>query len=619
MIIVLLPILCWVFIALIFNIKGLCWRSSFLTASICWGVLLTGITEMLSVVKSLTLCWLLLFWGGATIISVIVYCFTSQQEVSKARNSIRLSFTSMPVFQRCLLAGVVLIVILTGLTASIAAPNNWDSMTYHMSRVMHWIQNQGVGHYPTHILRQLHSNPWSEFAMTHFQILNGGDYLANFIQWFSMVGCILGVTLIAERFGSNLRGQIYAAAVVATLPMGILQASSTQNDYVTSFWLVCFVYYCIMSIQKPNLYYSLGVGASLGLSILTKGTSYIYAFPFLVWLCWSMVKLLRLRICRHVLIISVVVLLINIGHYSRNLELFRNPLGPDAMSPAKEYTLTNDVFTVSSIVSNTLRNAGLHMGTPIKLCNDAIEKGIYSAYNVFGIDINDPLTTWTGTGFHINTLSAHEDSAGNPIHLVLILLTISIIILFWKQRKESYFTGYIIALVVAFLIFCGCLKWQPWHSRLHLPLFVLWSPVIAVIMSTAINKWIANVIMMTLVITSFHWVLKNESRPLTGRNSILNTSRIDQYFNNRPGIKESYYDCALAVSSQQCSNIGIQLGGDHWEYPLWVLIQRSSEQIPRIEHVYVGNNSYKISLGNFKPCTLLKTDKNGKMSMNLLK
>lgn len=618
MILVLLPILCWVFIALIFNKKGLCWRSSFLAAAICWGVLLTGITEILSIVKLLTLGSLLVVWGLATVIISLGYYFISRQESTKSSSNRRLSFTSMPVFPRCLLAGVVLIVILTGLTASIAPPNNWDSMTYHMSRVMHWIQNQGVGHYPAHILRQLHSNPWSEFAITHFQILNGGDYLANFVQWFSMVGCILGVTLIAERFGANLRGQIFAAVVLATLPMGILQASSTQNDYVTSFWLVCFVYYCIMSMQQPNLYYSLGVGTSLGLAILTKGTAYIYAFPFLVWLCWSMVKILRLRICRPVLIISVVVLLINIGHYSRNLELFRNPLGPDAMSPAKEYTQTNDVFTVSSIVSNILRNAGLHMGTPIKLGNAAVEKGICSAHSFLGIDLNDPRTTWTGTRFHINTLSAHEDSAGNPIHLVLILLAIFIIIFFWKNRKEPYLKGYIIALVAAFLLFCMSLKWQPWHSRLHLSLFVLWSPVIAVIMSNAVNKWIANVIMAILVITSFHWVLKNESRPLVGQNSILNTSRIDQYFSNRPGIKESYYDCALAVSSQQCNDIGLQLGGDHWEYPLWVLIQRSSKQIPRIEHVYVGNNSYKISLGNFKPCTLLKTDKNGKMSVSIL-
>jgi len=620
---VLLPILCWLFIALIFNKRGLCWRSSFLTASICWGVLLTGITELLSMVKSLNLSSLLVFWGLATLILVIAYCFTSQQEVSKERGGIRLFFTSMPVFPRCLLAGVVLIVILTGLTASIAPPNNWDSMTYHMSRVMHWMQNQGVGHYPTHILRQLHSNPWSEFAITHLQILNDGDYLANIVQWFSMVGCILGVTLIAEKFGANLRGQLFAAVVLATLPMGILQASSTQNDYVTSFWLVCFVYYCIMSMQKPNLYYSLGVGASLGLAILTKGTTYIYAFPFLLWLCWSMVKLLRLRIWRHALVVAFIVLLINSGHYSRNFELFQNPLGPDAISPAGESTLTNNIFTFSSIVSNILRNAGLHMGTPIKQFNHALEKGICSAHSVLGIDLNDPRTTFMGTGFQINNHPAHGDYAGNPIHFVLILLTILIIIFFWKQRKEPYFRGYVITLVAALLLFCMSLKWQPWHSRLHLPLFVLWSPVIAVIMSTAVNKWIANVIMMTLMITCFHWVLKNESRPLIGQNSILNTRRVDQYFNdliiiNMKGIMKSYYDCALTVSSRKCNNIGLHLGGDHWEYPLWVLIKQSSKPMPRIEHVAVQNDSKRYLIENFNPCALLRTDKNRKMSVSIL-
>ena len=203
MVLILLPGLSWLFIALVFNKKGLCWRSSFLSASICWGVLLTGITEMLGVVKSLTLCWLLLFWGGATALLVIAYCFTSQQKASKTRGGIRPFLISLPVFSKFLLAGVAIIVILTGLTALIAPPNNWDSMTYHMSRVMHWIQNQSVSHYPTHILRQLHSNPWSEFAITHFQILTDGDYLANSVQWFSMVGCILGVTLIAEKFGAN--------------------------------------------------------------------------------------------------------------------------------------------------------------------------------------------------------------------------------------------------------------------------------------------------------------------------------------------------------------------------------------------------------------------------------
>ena len=133
------------------------------------------------------------------------------------------------------------------------------------------------------------------------------------------------------------------------------------------------------------------------------------------------------------------------------------------------------------------------------------------------------------------------------------------------------------------------------------------------------NKCIANVIMTILVIISFQWVLKNQSRPLIGKNSILNTSRIDQYFINRPEIKESYYYCALAVSSQQCSDIGLQLRGNHWEYPLWVLIQRNSKQMSRIEHINVRNTSKKISLEKFVPCALIKAGKDGKMSMSILK
>lgn len=96
-------------------------------------------------------------------------------------------------------------------------------MTYHMSRVVHWIQNRSIAHYPTHITRQLHQSPWTEYAILHFQILSGSDRFANLIQWFSMVGATLGVSLIAKQMGADLRGQFFAAVFSITIPMGILQ------------------------------------------------------------------------------------------------------------------------------------------------------------------------------------------------------------------------------------------------------------------------------------------------------------------------------------------------------------------------------------------------------------
>lgn len=185
-----------------------------------------------------------------------------------------------PLFPSILLAGVAWIVAITGVLAIASAPNNPDSMGYHMSRVMHWIQQGTVAHYPTHNLKQLYQNPGSEFAITQFQLLSGGDYFANSVQWGSMVMSLVGVSLIARQLGCDRRGQLLAVVLCATIPMGILQAASTQNDYVLSLWLVCFTYFSLLIVQAGvTRSTAIYIGASLGLVILSKGTGYIYAFP----------------------------------------------------------------------------------------------------------------------------------------------------------------------------------------------------------------------------------------------------------------------------------------------------------------------------------------------------
>ena len=182
----------------------------------------------------------------------------------------------IPAFTAChpglayAVPGAVLAATFVGALA--AAPNNWDSMTYHMSRVAHWIQNGGVAHYPTTIDRQLFLSPWAEFAILQFQGLTGGDRWANLIQWASMVGCMCCASLIAKQLGGKWSVQLSTAAIVAAIPMGILQSSTTQNDYVTAFWFVCFVHYTLHLSSSPSSGPRVSAplaGASLGLMLLT--------------------------------------------------------------------------------------------------------------------------------------------------------------------------------------------------------------------------------------------------------------------------------------------------------------------------------------------------------------
>lgn len=579
-----------------------CWRSAFLSASVVWAVILTAITECLSVLSLITFNWILLSWGLVCIASGLTYHMLGRRQ----KSIVRFELSKIPPSETPLLFSIAFIVIMVGLIALIAPPNTWDSMTYHMSRVAHWIQNKTLAHYPTHILRQLSFTPGAEFVIMHFQILSGGDRFANLVQWFSMLGSIIGASLIAKQLGADKRGQIFSAVACATIPMGILQGSSTQTDYVVVFWMVCFVYYILLMLkEKINLGLLLKVGASLGLAILTKGSAYIYAFPFLVWFVFSGFKKLRWNLWKPVLIIIIVALFMNLGYYTRNFDLYGYP-------HPKLYHLTNGL-TLPVFISNVVLNMGLHLGTPSKLVNSVMYGIIRLIHKILGVATNDPRATLCGD-FSIN-FSLHEDSTGNFLHLILIIVSVAIFFITSQKRKQRDLIYYLAALTSAFLLFCFVVKWEPWESRFHLPVFVLFSPVIAIVLSRISNHKIADFTAVFFILLSLPWVFFNDSRPLIKNfraskiENIFNTSRIEQYFRNWPGLKDPYMEAVQFIKSKGCSDVGIILGEDDWEYPFFVLLQKDNTRVFRIEHVNVSNISaikYNIyPFNDFNPCAII--------------
>lgn len=578
------------------------WRRSFLSASLVWGLLLTAITEVLSLFRGITYWAVLGLWLLSLIVAAIFYV---RLGVSVKGSSVRPLFGEFSRFELSLLAALGLIAVAVGMIAWIWPPNTWDSMTYHMSRVVHWIQNRTVANYPTNILRQLHQNPQAEFTILNFQILTGSDRLANLIQWFSMIGSMVGVSLLAGELGASLRGQILAAVFAGTIPMGILQASSTQNDYVVGYWLVCLAYFALRLKADGASLYALATGASLALAILTKPTAYIFAFPFMVWVGLSLIKSRRARGLALIMAVVMISFVINFGHYTRNYALYGNPIGPG--QEGGSYRYANDTFTIPSASSNVIRNIGLHIGTPFGQVNAVLESGIYGLHSIVGIDPNDPRTTWRGTGFHVARASTHEDLAGNPLHLVLIAGCIPFLFLHGRNKQDARY--YFVCVLAAFLLFSVSLKWQPWHSRLQLPLFVLWSPLIGLVLSEIRSRRFANLIVVILLLGAVPWVVFNSSRPVIGERSIIGTDRDARYFANRPSLYEPYKRSAQFLTGSRCSDIGLTMGGDDWEYPFWVFLSENHRRKVRLEHVNVPNISraeYRNSpFANFTPCAVI--------------
>ena len=615
-----LPIISLLFLWLIFYGKNGGLRRSLLSAVILWGVLLTAFTEFLSVFRYLNFTALLGLWTLTSIVLGLI-CFTKNKTKHFDDIELKKKYFKLPPF---ILYSLVFIVATVGLIALIAPPNTGDAMAYHMSRVVHWIQNQSVFHYPSHVRRQLYQNPWSEFAIMHFQILSGGDRFANLVQWFSMVGSILGVSLIAKELGADFRGQMFSGAICATIPMGILQASSVKNSYVLSFWIVCFVYYLLVAVQRKanwNFFNLFKLGASLGLAILTKGTAYIYAFPFFIWLLISATKKFRYNFWKPIRTVAIIYLSINLGHYLRNFDLYGSPLGTDG------HSYKNEVFGISTLFSNLIRNISLHLATPIEAANLIVEKIVKFLHVIFSLDVSDSRTTWSLLEYNLSRASFDEIFAGNPFHLLIIMISIYLFFRHKYFRESKYASTYFLSVISTFLLFCFLLKWQPWHSRLHLPFFVLSSSFSGLVLSKIYNRKLANSIAVFMILLSLPWVFCNAFRPilpmpyiaslLTSTRmehnhiaSIFTTPRIEQYFNNRLLLKETYSEAVNFLNYKRCFELGLYYKDeDVWEYPLWVLLQKNEKNKVKIKHVKVGNTSKSKSgkhpAENFTPCAII--------------
>jgi len=157
------------------------------------------------------------------------------------------------------------------------------------------------------------------------------------------------------------------------------------------------------------------------------------------------------------------------------------------------------------------------------------------------------------------------------------------------------------------------------HSRYHLPLFVLCAPFIGEVLSQISNRKTSFLIGLFLLLCALPWVFKNQSRPILAEKNIFNTQRVTQYFTNRPSFTQPYIKTYEFIKATGCSRIGIDFGGDAWEYPFWVLFSKDKNSSYRFEHILVSNVSSKIQypLGAFDPCIMIDFNNDKKIRSNV--
>ncbi len=575
---------------------GEAWRRAFVKAALVSGALVTASTEALGGFHTLTAYSLIAAWSlGLLATGIACWRLRAWTRVLRWARGRR---WQVPLPEAAVLAGLAAIVILAGLVAWVSPPNTTDSHLYHMARVVHWAQNRSLAHYPTTYEHQLWFPPWAETAILTLRLLWGNDQPAGLVQWACYVGSLILAAGIAGQLGAGRRGRILAAVFCASIPMAILQATSTQNDLTAAFWLLCLAYLLLLPANRASkANRPIELGLALGLGILTKTTFYVYALPFVVWFLvrtWRSDGWARSLLSGGVMGLSAG--LLNAGYWGRNWVTYASPIGPSEL--VRSHTALD---STAALAVGWAKHLLTHFATPSEAVNGWIETTFRS------------LTAWLPQGaseFHLTWSWNHEDLAGSPGHVIAIGVVLLLLITLRRRPRPPNVAPYAVAGVGGLVLLTALVAWNPYVVRLHLPFLVVMAPLVGAAVGSWLRPgWLA-VLSGLLILLSLPWLLLNQTRPVVGLRprtaiiSVFQAEKVDILFANWLPLRDDFIAATDAVKATGCTQIGLRIDSHDLEYPFWWLLDAPQSGI-RLEHIDPYPHLLRYVAPDFRPCAIL--------------
>ncbi|MCP4621298.1 MAG: hypothetical protein GY844_33270 [Bradyrhizobium sp.] len=566
---------------------------AFVDGFVAWGFLSFLIAEGLGFFSAVAFGLVLTLWLAAISI-VIGLLWPIRAELRKA---LAITWPEHPVS----VAIVAVFVCVTLFIALTATPNNWDSQTYHLVRTEHWIANRSVSHYPTNIVSQNAFGPFSAYLLLHPRLLSGTDAFANLGQWFSMACCVAVAWRITRQLGGDVRRAWIASLFVVTLPIGVLQSTSTMNDYVAGAYAICFVTLGLELIQAPSLRFWLAAEAMTAIALggTAKAVAYQVSAGFGVWFAIAMMRKLRpAQTIALVVTAFAIIGAVSVPMFVRNVATY------GVAAPGTGAILTGGVRP-AQIVDNALLNTAINFATGYSWIDGTIIDLVNGITSALGLDrYRVPGSKFELSGFyHL----LHEDLAPNAVHVVIIVGAFLVLIAgLIRGTIASTARTYWSAWIAGFLVFCTVMHWNVFMVRFQLQGFVLAAPAVALVWPAfqrpMAERLAFSVLVVIMLYNGLFALLFNATRSLLPSLLLLHLPQYRQnmqlviravppylkqapmqrLFANQPHLLEPYEGAAELVMTKKATNIGLVMAD--FEYPFWRIFRDRNYPV-RIEHV----------------------------------
>jgi hypothetical protein len=623
-----------------FGFGNLSIRGALVLAYLAFEVLLLGITELSSVGHHFTAGTVAIAW----VIVIILLLFVARTQITlliqRARSRDGARFGLREHMKR--LTGedrfwIGVLVAIFGVLVALGflyLTSTGDSMVYHLVRVAHWIQNGTVAPFAAHYLPQVDLSPLSEYNLAHLQLLSGGDRFDSCMQLSGALICIVGVSELARLLGASRSTQIAASVICATIPSGVLLATSTENDYFTAAAGVGVLMILLaFSLEGRWVYRAAALGAAIGLAYMAKSTTSFLLGPAVLALI-AVVVYRRVRTAggletlrggiNQVLVVAASAVAIIGVFVVQTEQLFGSFVGSTASG------LVSSPLTIAGFGANVDRSVAANfdigdgvagIDTYVSMVALGILRHVYS---VFGVPLNDvrfTLLQQNGDPFAAGNYTLFQrvgEFGANPWNILLAVTSLAVLAVAVARGRKEFRVALVLglSLVCGFVFFTGIAKWSNNSVRYQLPVLVALSAVIAVGLSI-FPRWITRLVLVGLVVSCLPQLLDNTAAPLVPPYQ-YHGSYLAPYFgqfSQPPGAVEAlaYQTITTMLAESTCRQAAI---GNfvHKEYPLWVGLKH--EHYRGVLNDFNVPNATRRLEPSYRPCASITEQGKGYVTPN---
>ena len=506
--------------------------------------------------------------------------------------SIHIEFSGMNLFERIIFSilfwTISILTIAQVYLIFNTPPNEWDSMTGHLNRILYFL-NQGTTEHFIGTNFNVDTYPKSFCSIQVYPFLMSGynEHFFKLPNYGSFWLICFGTYGILKQLGASYKSRLFGSLIVFLSPNIIMQSILTDTDIVLGAYLVSIIYLILVFKNTQRLVYIYFVGLAFGLALSHKITFVFSFLPLLIIYLFvifssSQYKILyKLKHFIYAHLIGIIFFVAPTG-YIANYLYYNHPIGPEVatrhQSVERAGSLPNLMVQGSrNVVRYTfdlLNFDGLRNWTIVEEKQILLKSKLVKLDKYFNLGL-ESTTDFTIIPFSFNR--RFEFFNGSPIYgSIFILLILPAIFIYF--RRPNFIKGiFLSAFILHFLILAYSAPYDPWKGRYMISSLIYIVPFLIYIgdyfFYQAPTRFFKLTFVFTIIIISISALstigLNLRALPFDayGRKSILKLNRMEALTVSRPDITLAYQNFDKIVPSNAIVALGTI--NDDYEYPLW--------------------------------------------------